>query len=618
MSGSLCKGNKFDHVACYKNVDRRAELLRMARDPDYTESDIPHYTAAEIAAQLGKAKITNGQWLCLCPAHDDHDPSLSIADKPGGGLLLNCFADCSYEDIIEALTKLGLWSPKKEPGPRENRVIYPYKDADGKKVFEVVRTNKPDGTKTFYIRPKGIGDKRPLYGLPELIADSDEPILVCEGEKTVYAARQLFPAYSVTTSSGGSNAAKQTDWTPVKGRTVTIWPDNDEPGIKYAHAVQALCLAAGASAVAIVALPAELPEHWDLADPIPDGLDVDALLHKAAGERSIDALQRLTNGKSEAPAKDFAAWLQEPIPAKDWLVEETFERGKMGMLVGLYESGKTTDIWFLAFALATGHEWLDRPVKQPCQVLILDFEHQAEDFKAVMKPLFDITTSYTCPAYVEYGRRPANMLQELKQKVTLHKPDFIIIDNYMKCLALKRTDEAAVTEALAPYEDVAAESGAFLLWLHHNRKSKDETGAGLDFLGSVAAPGMMSVILRKEMRRNRETGEQHFYMEMTKKRRGIRFMPKTEILFREAGSRTIYQAGGRHAQQQIDTDSAVILEMLKTAGKDMARREIVSQAKDKGVSEKRADRVLKNLTQEGTLEKTGNQGTGHFYALKDS
>ncbi len=335
-------------------------------------------------------------------------------------------------------------------------------------------------------------------------------------------------------------------------------------------------------------------------------------------DTAIDDLQRLKNGKSQAQARDFAAWLKEPISAKDWLVEETFERGKMGMLTGLYESGKTTDIWFLAFALATGREWLDRPVKQPYQVLLLDFEHQAEDFRAVMQPLFDVTPGYTEPAYVEYGRRPTDMLQELRQKIALHKPDFIIIDNYMKCLALKKTDEAAVTEVLAPYEDVAAESNAFLLWLHHNRKSKDETGAGLDFLGSVTAPGMMSVMLRKEMKRDQETGEQHFYMEMTKRRRGIRFMPKTEILFQEDGSQTIYQAGGLYAQQQIDKDSTVILEMLKTLGKDMARCEIVSQAKDKGVSVKRVDKALKSLTQGGLIEKKVSKGRRHFYTLKES
>lgn len=621
MSESSPKKKRFDYAGCYQNVDRRAELERMAEVKGHAKSDIPYYTAADIASQLGKAKSTNGQWLCRCPAHDDKDPSLSVKDKPGGGVLVHCFAGCSQEDVIRVLTALGLWAPKKEPAQQERQVIYPYKDANGAKVFTVNRVDKADGSKNIWVEPRGVGDNRPLYCLPALIVDSDKPILICEGEKTVQAAQHLFPAYSVTTSSGGSSAAKKTDWTPVKGRTVTIWPDNDQPGIRYARAVKALCQAAGASAVTIVALPDGLAEHWDLADPIPDSLDVAALLATAANsvaQNNSSAFKALKDGKSEAQAKDFAVWLQEPIPAKDWLVEETFERGKMGMLVGLYESGKTTDIGFLTFALATGGEWLDRPVKQPCKVLILDLEHQAENFKAIMKPHFDVSPGYIPPAYVEYDRRPADMMQELRQKVALYKPGFIIIDNYMKCLALKRTDEAAVTEALAPYEDLAAESGAFLLWLHHNRKSKDETGAGLDFLGSVAAPGMMSVILRKEMKRNQATGEQHFYVEMTKKRWGIRFMPKTEILFREAGSRMIYQAGGRHAQQKIDQDSAVILEMLKTRGKDMTRREIVSQAKDKGVSMKRVDNALWSLTKEGTIEKTGSRGRGHSYSPKDS
>ena len=37
-----------------------------------------------------------------------------------------------------------------------------------------------------------------------------------------------------TTSSGGAGAAGKTDWSPLAGRTVLIWPDADEAGLKYA------------------------------------------------------------------------------------------------------------------------------------------------------------------------------------------------------------------------------------------------------------------------------------------------------------------------------------------------------------------------------------------------
>lgn len=50
-----------------------------------------------------------GQWhgaygSARCPAHDDHSPSLSLADGAHGRLLLKCHRGCSYEAIRTALS----------------------------------------------------------------------------------------------------------------------------------------------------------------------------------------------------------------------------------------------------------------------------------------------------------------------------------------------------------------------------------------------------------------------------------------------------------------------------------------------------------------------------------
>ena len=50
----------------------------------------------------GVKKVGNG-WVALCPAHDDHNPSLSIGVGSDGRILLHCFAGCSIEDICSAL-----------------------------------------------------------------------------------------------------------------------------------------------------------------------------------------------------------------------------------------------------------------------------------------------------------------------------------------------------------------------------------------------------------------------------------------------------------------------------------------------------------------------------------
>lgn len=118
---------------------------------------------------------------------------------------------------------------------------------------------------------KALPEPRPLYGLPAL-QRADNPVLLVEGEKTVDAAQALFPQHAVLTWSGGANAAGKADWSPLAGRTVTIWPDNDEPGFKAALEIAARLKQIAAS-VHMVLPPASLPGKWDVADPAPESFD---------------------------------------------------------------------------------------------------------------------------------------------------------------------------------------------------------------------------------------------------------------------------------------------------------------------------------------------------------
>ncbi len=78
---------------------------------------------------------------------------------------------------------------------------------------------------------------RPLFNLESLLeADPQEQVFVFEGEKCAIAAEGL--GLLATTSSGGSGSSASTDWSPLRGRSVVIVPDRDEPGEKYALAVE--------------------------------------------------------------------------------------------------------------------------------------------------------------------------------------------------------------------------------------------------------------------------------------------------------------------------------------------------------------------------------------------
>ena len=58
---------------------------------------------------------------------------------------------------------------------------------------------------------------------------TDDPVIVCEG----VVRRCAGDRWGDGTTSGAADSAGKTDWRPPAGRTVTIWPDNDEAGERY-------------------------------------------------------------------------------------------------------------------------------------------------------------------------------------------------------------------------------------------------------------------------------------------------------------------------------------------------------------------------------------------------
>ena len=106
---------------------------------------------------------------------------------------------------------------------------------------------------------------RPLYGLPGLSERPEAPVLVVEGEGTADAAARLFPEHVVISWANGSKAIAKADWTPLAGRSVTLWPDADTAGVEAMQSLAALLHPLDCQ-LQLVALPADLPQGWDLAD----------------------------------------------------------------------------------------------------------------------------------------------------------------------------------------------------------------------------------------------------------------------------------------------------------------------------------------------------------------
>ena len=64
----------------------------------------PSHSPIEIVlGRLRGIRTSSHGWVACCPAHNDREPSLSIGVGDEGQVLLNCFAGCALEQIVEAM-----------------------------------------------------------------------------------------------------------------------------------------------------------------------------------------------------------------------------------------------------------------------------------------------------------------------------------------------------------------------------------------------------------------------------------------------------------------------------------------------------------------------------------
>jgi hypothetical protein len=193
--------------------------------------------------------------------------------------------------------------------------VWRYHDAAGALLFAVCRFDPPGERKQ--ILPLTCGPEgwrwrappapRPLYGLPDLAARPDAPVLVVEGEKAADAARDLFLSHVSVTWCGGAMAVAKADWRPLRGRRVTVWPDADDPGRRAAAEAAKAARAAGAASVSIVQVPPDWPEGWDVADPPPPGVTATTL-------RELLAQAEAGPPQVEAPPPEPAAAVHTEAP----------------------------------------------------------------------------------------------------------------------------------------------------------------------------------------------------------------------------------------------------------------------------------------------------------------
>ncbi|MBI4240238.1 MAG: AAA family ATPase, partial [Candidatus Rokubacteria bacterium] len=161
-----------------------------------------------------------------------------------------------------------------------------------------------------------------------------------------------------------------------------------------------------------------------------------------------------------------------------WVWEPFLPEGGLALLAAFMKVGKSTFAYALAVAVAQGRPFLGYPTRQG-GVLILAVEEHPRDVKLRLQ---------------RFGMRPEDPIYVHaapleSTRVTLHTLREFVLERGVSLVLLdtlgrfwRVTDEnanAEVVRQVSPLLDLARETGAAVLLIHHERKSGGEDGRGI-------------------------------------------------------------------------------------------------------------------------------------------
>lgn len=205
-----------------------------------------------------------------------------------------------------------------------------------------------------------------------------------------------------------------------------------------------------------------------------------------------DAL-RVGGARKPAPGAALAltgigALLAEPDDAIEWLIADRFAYASINLLAGKPKAGKSTLARYLAYCIATGTDFLGHRTTEGL-VWYLVLEDKRSEVRRHYRALGATGGE---PLRFLFGHAP-ELMPKLRTLALREKPACIIVDTLQRLVRAKDlNDYAEVTLKLTPLMELARDTGAALVLVHHAGKAER---AGIDtVLGSTALAGSVDNI----------------------------------------------------------------------------------------------------------------------------
>ena len=345
----------------------------------------------------------------------------------------------------------------------------------------------------------------------------DRPIVITEGPEDALSVRQAAGDDATIICTFGK--AGMATYTPPRASDVTICADPDLDVEKCVDVLQG----DGSTAVHVVRFDAlDIEGVKDANDYLREAGE-HKLREALAGAKPFAVLAQAEKQSQRQWPTKFEVIDPTLIPKRRWIYGTHYIRGYVSVLASQGGIGKTSMQTVEAIAIAIGRALLEEPVREQCNVWIINGE---DPFEEMQRRIAAVLIHYNIKPeeiagrlFVDAGRdlmiqfakqtrdgilTDEDMLAYMVERIKQSEIGLVIIDPWVGFNDINENDNVAMNAAVAAARWVADQTGAAVVLTHHIRKTNGEDatidsvrGAG-SLIGAARAARVINKVSQED------------------------------------------------------------------------------------------------------------------------
>lgn len=310
---------------------------------------------------------------------------------------------------------------------------------------------------------------------------------ICEGEWDAIALSKLpHLKFDICTSTTGAGNIP-TDLSDLdQYEKIYIWYDLDHADSKGKQpgpdgAIKLRAKLGDRAKICTVPHPEDYKSGYDISDAIKDGFTLDKFIeqsklaiptkHEAISSKKTLRSIMTTNAELLERAKDYT----------DWLIEEILPIDELIMIAASPRAGKSLMAMNMAYCVASGTNFMDRPVTQGSVFYV-----HCEDSETKIK-MRQISQGWDAQLPVYWFEKfKLSQLGEMIELAKEMQPRLIILDTLSRIRDDNSTESSAeMGRILEPLQEFAREHNSCVLLVHHTGKIKIDNADTLDVFETI-------------------------------------------------------------------------------------------------------------------------------------